>query len=153
VRVIVNPEPWSRFLYVYKATIPSAFLDKFESPSRFSPSEPIQIEYSKLFVKEPDKLLKDLPRLLDLSAEQCQGVVEEESHSEENLEDHLPTPSEQRDKPRKKEMTGFEDASRQSPTPGERREKKSKKRARELVDPSSQLPTPSELRKKKHKKG
>ena len=57
-------------LYVYAATIPSSFLDKFERPSEFSLSAPINILYHGLVYLDPENVVQHLPTLLAMSGEE-----------------------------------------------------------------------------------
>ncbi len=86
VRVLLLPGAYEAplpFFYVYKATISSAFLDKFDSPSRCSLCDPIEIGYYKLHTKKPAQLVRQLPLALGLvddksgSEEECQKLLTE----------------------------------------------------------------------------
>ncbi|GKZ33649.1 hypothetical protein AbraIFM66950_003675 [Aspergillus brasiliensis] len=61
--VLAIPGTQSKYFYVYTATIPTEFLDKFEDPFRFTPSGPISISYYRIPVKE-ERSLERLYRLL-----------------------------------------------------------------------------------------
>ncbi|KAK4150291.1 hypothetical protein C8A00DRAFT_18142 [Chaetomidium leptoderma] len=67
----------ARVLYAYKAVIPTAFLDKFESLARCTSSGQIKVSYSKLRIGNPEGLIDRLPWALGLSHEQCQSVAKE----------------------------------------------------------------------------
>ncbi|OJJ68672.1 hypothetical protein ASPBRDRAFT_68198 [Aspergillus brasiliensis CBS 101740] len=62
-KVLAIPGTQSKYFYVYTATIPTEFLDKFEDPFRFTPSGPISISYYRIPVKE-ERSLERLYRLL-----------------------------------------------------------------------------------------
>ncbi|CAH0025850.1 unnamed protein product, partial [Clonostachys rhizophaga] len=62
VHLLAVPDIAARELYLYAARIPPAFLDKFDQPSKFSPSRPISVTYYSLPLRNARKLPK---RLLD----------------------------------------------------------------------------------------
>ncbi|CAG9947958.1 unnamed protein product [Clonostachys rosea f. rosea IK726] len=62
VHLLAVPGIAARELYLYAARIPPAFLDKFDQPSKFSPSGPISVAYYSLPLRNARKLPK---RLLD----------------------------------------------------------------------------------------
>ncbi|KAF5856441.1 hypothetical protein ETB97_007333 [Aspergillus alliaceus] len=53
-----------QFLYVYTATIPSEFLDRFDEPSSSFPHCPVTIEYHCISFHEPDCMIETLHLLL-----------------------------------------------------------------------------------------
>jgi len=53
-----------RGLYLYKARIPAGFLDKFDTPSRFSASLPIVISYYRIPLVPMEGLIKELGHAL-----------------------------------------------------------------------------------------
>ncbi|KAJ0420961.1 hypothetical protein BJY00DRAFT_312629 [Aspergillus carlsbadensis] len=68
VKVLAIPGTRAKYLYVYTATIPTDFLDKFDEPSRSSPSSPVSVSYYRIAVKD-ERSLERLHRLLD--ADSC----------------------------------------------------------------------------------
>jgi hypothetical protein len=68
-----------RVFYVYRATISAAFLDKFESPSRYTPCDPIEVFSYQFLTKKPAKLVRLLPRALGLIDDEIQGTPEEQA--------------------------------------------------------------------------
>lgn len=59
-------------LFLYQATISSAFLDKFEKSSCASPCNPIRILYDRFPLRRPQRLVEQLPRVLGWAPEQRQ---------------------------------------------------------------------------------
>ncbi|KAH6623806.1 hypothetical protein F5144DRAFT_372150 [Chaetomium tenue] len=51
----------AQVLYVYKASIPSEFLENFQKPSQFSPSCPIRVSYCLLPLTRPEELVDQIP--------------------------------------------------------------------------------------------
>ncbi|KND91536.1 hypothetical protein TOPH_03863 [Tolypocladium ophioglossoides CBS 100239] len=64
VRLLAVPGIAARELHLYAARIPPGFLNKFDRPSKFSPSEPISIVYYSLPLGNAEKLPKRLRRAL-----------------------------------------------------------------------------------------
>ncbi|KAF7588672.1 hypothetical protein BBP40_005329 [Aspergillus hancockii] len=64
VNLLAFADAVPRFLYVYTATIPAEFLDKFDEPLRFSPSCPVAVEYRLIPLDTPNCVLEKLHRLL-----------------------------------------------------------------------------------------
>ncbi|KAL6852508.1 hypothetical protein ACO1O0_007053 [Amphichorda felina] len=64
VRLLAVPGTAATKLYIYAARIPSKFLDKFDIPSKFSPSGPISITYCSIPRRAPAKLPEKLRHAL-----------------------------------------------------------------------------------------
>ncbi|KAE8155246.1 hypothetical protein BDV25DRAFT_134993 [Aspergillus avenaceus] len=56
VKILAITGVLAKYLYVYTATIPTAFLDKFDEPLRYSPSDPITVTYCRISVIEETSL-------------------------------------------------------------------------------------------------
>ncbi|KAH6851066.1 hypothetical protein B0I37DRAFT_353453 [Chaetomium sp. MPI-CAGE-AT-0009] len=69
VHLLVLPSQQPAELYLYQATIPSAFLDKFEKSSCSSPCGPIRILYDKFPLQHPQRLVEQFPRVLGWARE------------------------------------------------------------------------------------
>lgn len=52
VKVLAIPGTRAKHFYVYTATIPTEFLDKFEEPLRYTPSSPISVSYYRIAVND-----------------------------------------------------------------------------------------------------
>jgi hypothetical protein len=76
VRLLLVTEIHSQHLYMYEASISSAFLDQLKKPSQFSPADPVRISYYKLPLGDPDELVKRFPDVLGLSDEQTEMGTE-----------------------------------------------------------------------------
>lgn len=50
VHVLAVSLAFAKYLYVYTATIPLDFLDKFDEPFRYSPSCPIKVNYHRITI-------------------------------------------------------------------------------------------------------
>lgn len=52
VKVLAIPGTRAKYFYVYTAIIPTEFLNKFEEPSRYSPSSPLPVSYYRIAVND-----------------------------------------------------------------------------------------------------
>lgn len=62
--MLVVPGARAQVIHVYKASIPSGFLDNFQKPSQFSPTSPILVSYYSLSLNEPEELVDQIPLVL-----------------------------------------------------------------------------------------
>ncbi|KAK3297794.1 uncharacterized protein B0H64DRAFT_373099 [Chaetomium fimeti] len=72
VHLIVLSSQQPAELYLYQASIPSAFLDKFERTSCASPCGPVRILYDKFSLQHPQRLVEQFPRVLGWGPKQGQ---------------------------------------------------------------------------------
>ncbi|KAI1302253.1 hypothetical protein F5Y03DRAFT_407931 [Xylaria venustula] len=58
VHLLALPATNARSLYFYTARIPSVFLDRFDRPSQYFPTNPVPISYYRIPLNQPTKMIR-----------------------------------------------------------------------------------------------
>ncbi|KAK3291878.1 uncharacterized protein B0H64DRAFT_408319 [Chaetomium fimeti] len=69
VQVLAVPGARAQVLHVYKASIPSGFLDNLQKPSLFSPCSPILVSCWLVSLTEPEEVVEQISSLLRVPAD------------------------------------------------------------------------------------
>ena len=64
VHLLAYPTTHRRRFYFYTASIPAAFLDQFDQPSRYFPSDPVRISYYRVPLAPEARVLRVMARVI-----------------------------------------------------------------------------------------